>query len=165
MSEITNITINCDASFHPIHKVGGYAFWIVSNSFKITKSGEFKVDPASAEDAEIMCIANALHVLYNQESLPKNINCLTLNCDSTNAMKRITKQIELEGRYNRKRTKDVAIKAAMIWIKLSKVLKPNFEQMCHVKAHNGTRDSRSYVNDWCDKEAKKWMRNKLKNKV
>lgn len=34
---------------------------------------------------------------------------------------------------------------------------PDYE-MRHVKAHNGTPDARSWVNDWCDKEAKKMMR-------
>ena len=33
----------------------------------------------------------------------------------------------------------------------------------HVKAHNGTSDKRSFVNDWCDKNAKKSI--KSKNKV
>ena len=34
---------------------------------------------------------------------------------------------------------------------------PNFE-FRHVKAHNGVPDARSFINDWCDKEARKWMR-------
>jgi ribonuclease HI len=163
MAEIPNITINCDASFHPVHKVGGYAFWIKSDDFKITKAGSFKSDPINCEDAEIMCIANALHVLLNQESLPAKIDFITLNCDSTNALKRIDKAIEIRRKYNNnKRQKDVAIKAAMIWIKLCKRLNPNFEQFKHVKAHTKSKDSRSYVNDWCDKEARRWMRIKVK---
>lgn len=28
----------------------------------------------------------------------------------------------------------------------------------HVKAHTGINDKRSYVNDWCDLEAKKQLR-------
>ena len=32
----------------------------------------------------------------------------------------------------------------------------------HVKSHSGTADSRSWVNDKLDKEAKKWMRKQLK---
>lgn len=36
------VTINTDASFHPKYKVGAFAFWVVSNQFKITKSGYLK---------------------------------------------------------------------------------------------------------------------------
>ena len=31
----------------------------------------------------------------------------------------------------------------------------------HVKAHNGTLDARSWVNDKLDKNAKKWMRQQI----
>jgi len=35
----------------------------------------------------------------------------------------------------------------------------------HVKAHSGKNDARSFVNEWCDKEAKKWMRYSLNLKL
>ena len=31
----------------------------------------------------------------------------------------------------------------------------------HVKAHSGVKDKRSYVNEWCDAEAKKQLRSKM----
>lgn len=37
------------------------------------------------------------------------------------------------------------------------LIMPNYE-LRHVKAHSKVNDARSWVNDWCDKEAKKWMR-------
>lgn len=38
----------------------------------------------------------------------------------------------------------------------------------HVKAHTSIKDSRTWVNNWCDKEAKKWMkveREKIKQQI
>ena len=35
----------------------------------------------------------------------------------------------------------------------------------HVRAHNGLLDSRSKANNWCDQEAKKWMREAVKLKI
>ena len=47
------ITINTDASFDCQKKVGGYAFYIISDVFKIKKSGMFKKQPSTAMDAEM----------------------------------------------------------------------------------------------------------------
>lgn len=83
-----NITINTDASWHPEYKVGGYAFWIVCDKFKITKSGNFKTNPKSSTDAEIMAIGNAIATLLK---VNENIECnlLVINTDSTQAIARI----------------------------------------------------------------------------
>lgn len=40
-----------------------------------------------------------------------------------------------------------------------------FADYRHVKAHVAIKDSRTYINDWCDKEAKYHMRNGIKNKI
>ena len=56
------VTINTDASFHPEYSIGAYAFWIVCNQGKIVRSGELK-KAENSTDAEIRCIANALHCL------------------------------------------------------------------------------------------------------
>ena len=45
------ITINTDASFHPTQKVGGYAFHIVCDHFRIKKGGKFKANPENSEEA------------------------------------------------------------------------------------------------------------------
>ena len=49
-------------------------------------------------------------------------------------------------------------KWAMHEIQQSKSIDITGVEFRYVKAHNGTKDSRSYVNNWCDKEAKKLMR-------
>ena len=47
-----------------------------------------------------------------------------------------------------------------LYIDLIRKLKIEVE-FRHVKAHSGINDSRSYVNEWCDAEAKKQMWSKV----
>lgn len=143
------LTINTDASFHPVHMVGGYAFYIVCDKFKITKRGQFVNHPTNSQAAETMCILNALHVALNQKSYPSDIKVVTINSDCKYAMNDLKKETGRWGiLYKRYR------KAAQI------LFGNNIEiRFKHVKAHNGTSDARSWVNDWCDQNAKIEMRN------
>ena len=81
-SHVSCITINTDASFNSKHKIGGYAFYIVCDLFKIQKGGTFKKHPKTALEAEMMCMANALYTLLVQKELPStkwiiiNSDCL-----------------------------------------------------------------------------------------
>lgn len=140
------ITINTDASFHPEHKVGGYAFYIVCDLFKIQKGGMFKVQPKTAEEAEIMCIGNAIATLLAQKQLPA-AKWLIINSDCRYGMTRIKHR-------ETKLSKEVNV----LWQKLINRLGSTKNRMRHVKAHSGIADARSWVNEWCDSEAKKWMR-------
>ena len=144
------ITINTDASFHPYYKVGGYAFYIVCDLFKIQKGGMFKNKAKNSQDCEAMAIANAIHTLIAQKELPST-TYIVINSDCISAYQAVG--LKRKGIYKitaealrslRKRT-------------IGKKGVPKF-QFRHVKAHNGTPDARSYVNDWCDNEAKRWMR-------
>jgi hypothetical protein len=140
------ITINTDASWHPELKVGGYAFYIICDLFKIQKGGKFKKNPLHAEEAEIMCIGNAIATLLAQKELP-NAKVLVINNDCKFGMHKIQKK------------QGVTAKAVhKLWIKLAARIGSEKNLFKYVKAHNGTPDARSWVNDWCDKEAKKWMR-------
>ena len=82
------ITINTDASFSHEKKVGGYAFYIISDLFKIQKSGMFKVRPKSAIQAEMMCMANAIHTLSSQPELPWT-KWIIINSDCLYSFERI----------------------------------------------------------------------------
>jgi ribonuclease HI len=147
-------TITTDASFNPHHKVGGYAFWAVSNTFRITKSGVFKKPCRNPTDAEIKCIINALMVvLHGCEGVTKVI----VNTDSMNAIHVLTHDIKAQNKFmggvrphnhyrlSYHKVLDTAKSKAVI-------------EFRHVKAHTENTDARSWVNDWCDKEAKKAMR-------
>ena len=153
MPNVKCITVNTDASFHPELKVGGYAYYIVCDLFKIQKSGMFKKNPKTAMDAEMMCMANALHCLLVQKELP-NTKWIVINSDCLFSFEKIKRKSQNEvGRKVAEILREVRQKTSM----------PKYE-FRHVKAHNGTPDARSYVNDWCDKEAKKWMR-KAKDEI
>ncbi len=148
--KVNCITINTDASFHPEKKVGGYAFYIICDLFKIQKSGRFKKNPKNPEEAEMMCMANALHTLLHQKELPLT-KIIVINSDCLNSFHKIGLKKEGIGKMIAKILKEVRQKTS------ENNILPNYD-FRHVKAHNGTPDARSWVNNWCDKEAKKWMR-------
>ena len=144
-----NLTINTDASFSPHHRVGGYAFYIVCNLFKITKGGQFKnVEPLTPIEAEVMCIGNAFATLLAQKELPQ-VNYIVVNCDC------------LWGMNNIKTGNGIYKQVRELQKKLILRTGATYFEYRHVKAHNNAPDKRSWVNEWCDTEAKKWMRKKV----
>lgn len=155
MRPVTTITINTDASYSQQYKVGGYAFYIVCDLFKITKSGAFKGNIKNPHDAEMKCIANALHTLLAQKELP-SCKWLVINTDSQHSIETITRQLDPLGKQ-----------IGRMWQQLITRLGSTNNKFRHVRAHSGVKDARSYVNEWCDREAKKYMRqavNNVKNK-
>lgn len=140
------ITINTDASFNHSKKVGGYAFYIVCDLFKIQKSGKFKTNPVSAEEAEIMCIGNAIATLLAQKELP-SCKWLIINNDCKYGMQKIKSS---KGK--------LAISVHKLWQQLIHRLGSCKNKFRYVAAHTDKDDARSKVNEWCDREAKKWMR-------
>lgn len=140
------LTINTDASFCGKHKVGGFAFWIVHNDFVIKKAGKFKDLVKDSSEAEVNCIANAVFMVLQQKDL-KPTRRLIINTDSRIGMRQIENQHTDSGK-----------KAFDLINKLTAALKCEKWEFRHVKAHSGAADKRSYVNEWCDAEAKKYMR-------
>jgi ribonuclease HI len=146
MKKTRGITINTDASFCPKTGAGAYAFYIVCDLFKIKKSGIFKESPTGPMDAEIKCIANAVATLNAQKELPK-IGWVIINSDCLWCFDKITlKSKDKAGRY-----------AAKELQKLRKKTGVAMHEFRHVKAHTDTEDARSFVNNWCDTEAKRLM--------
>jgi ribonuclease HI len=155
MNKVNCITINTDASFHPTHKVGGYAFYIVCDNFKIQKGGSFKINPKNSTEAEMMCMVNALHTLIVQPTLPKT-KLIVINSDCLFAFDKIKR------RSDHKLGKMIAEKLRTLRILTSyRGVMPEYN-LRHVKAHSDNPDARSWVNNWCDQEAKKWMRKLIK---
>lgn len=138
------LTINTDASFY--EGAGGYAFYIVCDLFKIQKAGMFKSRMKSPHQCEGASIANALAIISNQKELP-SIRLIVINTDCKHAIRDIEKGIRQEP-----------------FITINKMINTLKERtgatfsFRYVKAHNGTPDARSWVNDWCDKESKKYRR-------
>lgn len=147
------VTINTDASFNHHHKIGGFAFYIRFGNTRLTKAAPFKGRVKSAHEAEIMAIGNALYCLLHKVELPK-AHWLIINCDCTRAMDEIK-----AGKT------ELSKNVRQLWLQLRDRLGVKKAKFRHVKAHNGTPDARSWVNDWCDKQAKAHMREKAKQLV
>lgn len=152
------ITINTDASYNLQHGVGAYAFYIVCDNFRIMVGGKLK-NCKSSVDAEMMAIGNALHTLGKHPQLPTT-KLIVINTDCTGAMERIKLKSHNEvGRNVARVLRQLRQKTS--W---RNAIMPKYE-FRHVKAHNGIPDSRSFANDWCDKEAKKWIRVAVNEKL
>lgn len=150
------LTINTDASFCPHGKVGGYAFYIICDSFKITKSGAFKKKLQNPSDAELKCIINALHTVDVQR-LPK-VDVVIINTDSMNCITGIENA----------NTGKLYGKAKVLINNIKTKTGAKEVKMKHVRAHTNKNNARSWVNEWCDQQAKVWMkreRRRLKIKV
>lgn len=90
MNKVKGITINTDASYHPTKKVGGFAFWIKSDTFKLIGHGPFKKEPENAIHAEIMCIGNALGALLFEKKINiPQAEFLIINTDCKEAINHI----------------------------------------------------------------------------
>jgi ribonuclease HI len=145
------ITINTDASCSEAY--GGYAFWIVCDAGKIQKAGKIKAEIKGSQQAEMMCIANALHTLKHSKF--KSISKVIINTDSTPCIQALTGfKSSWEG------AKECLFTMMEICIANGKSIREVSEmfEFRHVKAHTGKKDKRSFVNEWCDKEAKKYCK-------
>lgn len=143
---INCITVNTDASYSHQRNAAGYAFYIICDLFKIQKGGMFKKMPKNAMEAEMMCIANALHTILVQKELPK-CKIIVINSDCLFCFPLVSKKSKNAiGRAIYRILRDLRKRLGM----------PKFE-FRHVKAHTNVQDARSFVNRWCDAEAKRWM--------
>lgn len=151
------VTVNTDASYLSIQKIGGFAVWIVCDKGRYKFSGPTK-DAESSIDCEIKAIGNALHVL-SKVSFVREISRIHINTDCKEAIKHI------RGKSNysvSSRVHDLAHLVRKNSASSNKSL-TNFLTFKHVKAHSDKEDARSWVNDWCDKEAKKESIKQLRN--
>lgn len=147
---IRGITINTDASFHPDFKRGGFAFHIVCDLFVLKKSGMFQHVCTDSTDAEVKCIANALATLLAQRELPK-LDWIHINTDSKHGINWIQNGHNPAGAFAKSLIQQLMKRTSCKTLKLR-----------HVKAHSGVRDARSLTNEWCDREAKIWMKESVK---
>lgn len=148
-------TINTDASFHPKLKWGAYAFWAVSDRFKIQKYGGFRGKCLNPTDAETKCIINALQVVLAAD---KDIKRIIINTDSLNAISIIENHRDNIHRYSLHFGSHLRRKFKKI---LNKYPTNPVVEFRHVKAHSNVGDARGYVNEWCDKNAKRKMWSKV----
>lgn len=65
------VTLNCDASLNPKHKIGGWAFWLKADfTLPIKRYGKFKDQLDDINIGELQCIGNALTIAHAYFKLP-----------------------------------------------------------------------------------------------
>lgn len=149
------VTINTDASFYYNEKAGGFAFWIS------TDVGRYKVSGAlfnvkNSHDAELKAIGNALAFL-KKANLP-DVHKIIVNTDCKFAIN----SIKSHGGNKVATSIHNFIKDIRRYYKKHHGKWDDFIDFRYVAAHTGENDKRSFVNEWCDKEAKEWAR-RVKN--
>ncbi len=149
------ITINTDASFCSKTKSSAWAFSIVSDVFRIRKSGVFKVEPGSSINAEALCIGNALTNLLTACKSNYSAKYIVINTDCKT----------VESSIARAKSNEHLMQVQSIIGKVNLRLKPEFFEFRHVKAHTNNTDSRSLVNNWCDITCKALMKQERHRKI
>jgi len=147
------VTINTDASFYPIQKIGGFAIWIASDKGRVKHANGFKGEIQSAHDAEFKCIINALHILKLQKW---DITEIYINTDSQT----VIDTVESKGTF--KNLPQYGKDNYKTYLKIIKELGVKDISLRHVKGHLHTKTARHFVNDWCDDQAKAAARKILK---
>lgn len=135
------VTVNTDASFIPHTREAGYAFYIKCDIFTTKYSGKFHTLPQDNHQAEQMALANALASLAKHAGVEK-MKCLVINTDSRYTINRLEKPVT---------DLDFCVKNLLLVL----IAKNNSKyKVKHVPAHSGADNSRSWVNEWCDQQAK-----------
>lgn len=150
------VTINTDAAFHSEFKVGAFAFWIVSDMGRVIKSGSLRDKVNNATEAELKCILNAFYTLKQQKW--EGIYKVILNTDSLNSIYILKEDSAKIKKYNLKYGDAIRNKFNSMKVGLPLI------EFRHIKAHKTTEIAKSWVNDWCDKNAKKMLWESINNK-
>lgn len=149
------VTVNTDASYSDKYKRGTYAFWIVCNEFRMQSSGALKNPLGRSEMAEFQCIINALHFLFSVPT-KRQITKIFLNTDCLNVIHLVNDDKAAINKYKLEGWGKSLVNKYKKTIKAYGIITEQVE-FRHVKAHVEIDSSRSYVNDWLDKAAKKEM--------
>lgn len=127
-------TVVTDASWCPHERVAGWAAWLVCDGNRHKQYGAFKETVASSTEAEVKAILNGLYLArkrYDAQHYHVVSDCVGAMLKLQNA---------LNWRHE-----------------LEKIVGTSRVTFKHVKAHTRNTDARSYVNNWCDVNAKTAM--------
>jgi hypothetical protein len=154
------VTINTDASFSYNHHKASYAFWIVSDYGKLCRYGILKGETKTPTHGEFKCIVNALHCLFVYLKWP--VTMIIVNTDSMNSIHLLKNDKQSIRKYRIGKNQFKEELAAWHRINgryIANKIKIDFR---HVKAHTTTDNARSWVNQWCDANAKASLLKELK---
>lgn len=150
-------TVGTDASFCHETRLGTFAYWITTDRGRILNSGVFKDCPTTSTEAEMMCIANALHHLIK---LHPDTDLIYINTDCNTIPASMQRATELSTNPTRS--------TAYLLRKMIEGYNENGVAVVwrHIKGHQYNKKmggtSAQYVNDWCDKEARRLLREAIK---
>lgn len=137
---MTRATVNTDASFCPKTRAAGWAVWIaIDGGVKVKESGRFHRKPKSASEAEFWAMLNGAWLAAQNGATD-----LLIQGDCTGALRNMTRPSDARDRLFATIPHPVKIRTK------------------HVRAHKHTETARHWVNDWCDREAKRHMRTQRK---
>lgn len=128
-------TVIADASFCPETKAAGWAVWIAADNGKHKTSGRFKAQPISSGAAEVLAALNGIVLAY---AMGARDILIQSDCIEVGSM--VTK-----GKWDYAMIRSTRFPDAKVRYR-------------HVKGHTKDEAARSWVNRWCDEEAKKHMK-------
>lgn len=152
-----SFTINTDASRDPNSGIAAWACWIRSSHFLIKRSESFPEPIVNSSVAELLSVEEALRLIDNlidvqpflQYYHKRGAIVLYINTDSmwtVHALKGIVK-----------RSKHVKEAERVKSLANGFIIIPR-----HVKGHTAGENSRRWVNNWCDKQARKLVRRRMR---
>lgn len=171
----TFVTVNTDAGFSYKYRIRTYAYWIKGTGRHLHGSGVFKekhkgVLNEGPYQSEMKAIINAVAAIKKTKHPPIIgfiFNRDNVRCKSKRKGDPLQRLLYKELNWFR----EDAIKRMGTKFFIATKKQKAYAQFRHVKAHNGTADKRSYVNDWCDKQCKlqfeKWYNDNInkQNKI
>ena len=141
-------TIITDASWCPNTHAGGWAAWVVNSGIRQKMSGELQ-KYVSSFDAECAAITNGFFLAHKTGLLVRKGKVI-IQSDCTHA---------LEVLIDQGRTSNPAVSKMIAQLSEYHNLYKYEIESRHVKGHQDpSKDARTFVNNWCDREAKRHMR-------
>lgn len=137
-------TINTDASVDPKTGCSGYAFWVVSSSFKFRGYGKFKSPIFDSNEAEMKAVINAMHLLCERDI--SCIEAVVVNVDNSTA------RHVINGKVKSFKSKTLDDTRSVLQEHCSKFPKCYAKD---IKGHTYKKSPRHYVNRWCDEYSRK----------
>lgn len=161
------ITIFADASLCPSTGAAGWGAWAIRDGWGrgLIMGGPIRRNIAASTVAEMCALAAALHQLETEGRLT-DVKSFMLQSDSTEALGRFLQHLPNARISQHKAVRQPTISPQTNTNKVGReaidaVKKITFGKQVwlrHVKGHNGPEDGRSWVNETCDAQAKKFMR-------
>lgn len=157
------VSIFTDASVR--YKICGYAFYIGCRIGKIQKAGRLKIQTPKVDLAELHCIANAVYTLKHSKFSP--IEKVFIYCDNISCVNALNSLARFTDGEKRKVVDEIHFLMIEVCIKHGKTMRDidTFFQIQHVKAHTNKGDKFSKINDWCDKNAKLYVKKSTTTKT